>query len=36
MLKVKYNEKLVYKVVIWAFFGIILWKEKVALKYSVD
>ncbi len=24
-----YNDKLVYKVVIWAFFGISLWKEKV-------
>ncbi len=26
-----YNDKLVYKVVIWAFFGISLWTEKVAL-----
>ncbi len=26
-----YNDKLVYKVVIWAFFVISLWKEKVAL-----
>ncbi len=26
-----YNNKLVYKVVIWAFFEISLWKEKVAL-----
>ncbi len=26
-----YNDQLVYKVVIWAFFGISLWKEKVAL-----
>ncbi len=26
-----YNDKLVYKVVIWAFFGISLWREKVAL-----
>ncbi len=26
-----YNDKLVYKVVIWAFLGISLWKEKVAL-----
>ncbi len=26
-----YNGKLVYKVVIWAFFGISLWKKKVAL-----
>ncbi len=27
-----YNDKLVYKVVIWVFFGISLWTEKVALK----
>ncbi len=27
-----YNDELVYKVVIWVFFGISLWKEKVALK----
>ncbi len=26
-----YNDKLVYKVVIWVFFGISLWKEKAAL-----
>ncbi len=26
-----YNDQLVYKVVIWKFFGISLWKEKVAL-----
>ncbi len=26
-----YNNKLVYKVVIWAFFEISLWKEKVDL-----
>ncbi len=26
-----YNNQLVYKVVIWAFFGISLWTEKVAL-----
>ncbi len=26
-----YNDQLVYKVVIWVFFGISLWKEKVAL-----
>ncbi len=26
-----YNVQLVFKVVIWVFFGIILWKEKVAL-----
>ncbi len=31
MVKVMYNDQLVYKVVIWAFFGISLWKEKVAL-----
>ncbi len=29
-----YNEQLVYKVVIWAFLGISLWKEKVALMMS--
>ncbi len=30
-----YNDQLVYKVVIWAFFGISLWTEKVALnKYA--
>ncbi len=27
-----YNDNLLYKVVIWAFFGISLWTEKVALK----
>ncbi len=32
MVKVIYNDQLVYKVVIWAFFGISLWKAKVALK----
>ncbi len=26
-----YNDKLVYKIVIWAFWGVILWKEKEAL-----
>ncbi len=26
-----YNNKLVHKVVIWVFFGISLWNEKVAL-----
>ncbi len=26
-----YNDQLVYKVVIWTFFGISLWTEKVAL-----
>ncbi len=31
MVKVMYNDQLVYKVVIWAIFGISLWKEKVAL-----
>ncbi len=30
-MKVIYNDQLVYKVVIWAFFRISLWKEKVAL-----
>ncbi len=29
-----YNDKLVYKVVIWVFWGVILWKEKEALKYE--
>ncbi len=32
MVKVMYNDHLVYKLVIRAFFGISLWKEKVALK----
>ncbi len=31
MVKVMYNDQLVYKVVIWAFVGISLWTEKVAL-----
>ncbi len=31
MVKVIYNDQLVYKVVIWVFFGISLWTEKVAL-----
>ncbi len=31
MLKVMYNDKLVYKIVIWLFFEIRLWKEKGAL-----
>ncbi len=26
-----YNDQLIYKVVIWRFFGITLWTEKVAL-----
>ncbi len=29
-----YNDQLVYKVVIWAFFGIRLWIEKVALRVT--
>ncbi len=32
MVKVMYNDKLVYKVVIWVFFVISLWKEKEALR----
>ncbi len=31
MVKVMYNDILVYKVVIWVFFWISLWKEKEAL-----
>ncbi len=31
MVKVMYNDKLVYKAVIWVFWGIRLWKEKEAL-----
>ncbi len=31
MMKMVYNDKLVYKVVIWVFFGIRLWTEKEAL-----
>ncbi len=31
MVKMMYNDQLVYKVDIWAFFGISLWTEKVAL-----
>ncbi len=34
MVKVMYNNQLVYKVVIWSFFGISLWKEKVALNFT--
>ncbi len=34
MVKVMYKDQLVYKVVIWAFFGISLWTEKVALRYK--
>ncbi len=29
-----YNVQLVYKVVIWVFFGISLWKKKVALSHD--
>ncbi len=29
-----YNDQLVYKAVIWAFFGISLWTEKVVLSMS--
>ncbi len=35
MVKVMYNDQLVYKVVFWALFGISLWKDKVALTPSV-
>ncbi len=35
MVKVMYYDKLVYKVVIWEFFGISLWNEKEALKGSM-
>ncbi len=31
MMNMMYNDQLVYNVVIWAFFGISLWTEKVAL-----
>ncbi len=31
-----YNDQLVYKVVIWAFFEISLWKEKLALTGAVN
>ncbi len=31
MVKVIYNDKLLYKVVIWVFLGISLWKQKEAL-----
>ncbi len=31
-----YNDQVVYKVVIWAFFGISLWKEKVALITDIN
>ncbi len=29
-----YNDKLVYKVVIWVYFGVILWKEEDALMFT--
>ncbi len=35
MVKVMYNDQLVYKVVIWAFFRISLWTEKVALNIQI-
>ncbi len=35
MVKVMQNDKLGYKVVIWAFFGISLWTERVALINNV-
>ncbi len=35
-MKVIYNDQLVYKVVIWAFFGISLWTQKVALTLPYD
>ncbi len=31
-----YNNKLIYKVVIWVFFGISLWKENESLALNVD
>ncbi len=34
MVKVMYTDQLVYKVVIWVFFGIGLWTEKVALNMN--
>ncbi len=34
MVKVLYNDQLVYKVVIWIFLGISLWKEK-ELKWMI-
>ncbi len=36
MVKVMYNDQLVYKVDIWAFFGISLWTEKVALSLQIS
>ncbi len=35
MVRVIYNDQLVYKVVMWAFFGISLWTEKVALRVEI-
>ncbi len=34
MVKVVYNDQLVYEVLIWACFGISLWTEKVALNFN--
>ncbi len=31
-----HNDQLVYKEVIWAFFGISLWNEKVALSHETE
>ncbi len=36
MVKVMYNDQLVYKVVIWSFFGISLLTKKVALIFKYD
>ncbi len=35
MVKVMYDDQLVYKVVIWAFYGISLWTENVVLTFTV-
>ncbi len=35
MVKVIYNDQIAYKVVIWAFFGISLWTEKVDIKRHI-
>ncbi len=34
MVKMMYNDQLVYEVVIWAYYGINLWTEKVTLTYE--
>ncbi len=34
MVKVMYNDQLVYKVVIWVFWGISLWTDNVALTHD--